>query len=316
MKIQHVAYGSLATLALLASVAVFSNPSLADSKKKPACEEAKQDKAEEAKAAAAPADEMSKLEKDFRQATALLYVQLEDGSMRMMCTATAFEKKGDLTYFVSAAHCLSEDDEDHDRVNVSQAGWYVTFDDPDNKSFTQAKIVGAGYQHRGDDFAVLEVKLPKEVPVIPLAADDPSLGEELSNFASPGGFGKQLFRGHVSMEKLDRPMIEGDINWKGSTLLQTLSGPGSSGSAVISKKQRGIMAFIVGRISGSPSVVSIPVSKFKAFWTDVQAGKYKWYKPTDDGTSGAKSVQTQRLIKTVQSRFPDGSWPEPIKAEK
>lgn len=251
---------------------------------------------------------MRELEKDFRKATALLYVQDERGTMFMMCTATAFEKKDDVYKFVSASHCLAQDDTTHDRVEVSQAEWFITFDDLDQKKFYPAKILAAGYQHNGDDFAVVEVKLDITVPTMSLAAADPSLGEDITNIASPGGLGKQLFRGHVSMEKLGRPLIEGDINWKGATLLQTISGPGSSGSAVVSIQQKGIVAFIVGRTSGSPSVVAIPVSKFKKFWADVQAGSYKWYK-LGAGASGNKGPSTQSLLKTVRDRFPSDEKP-------
>jgi len=253
-----------------------------------------------------PSPYMNNMEMKFRQATALLFIQTENGGLKMMCTATAFEKKGKMTHFVSAAHCVAEDNTAHGRVNVSKANWYITFDDPGKKSFLEAKIIGVGYQHRGDDFAVLEVELDQDVPMIPLADRDPSLGEEISNFASPGGLGKQLFRGHISMEKLQRPLISGDINWKNTTLIQTMVGPGSSGSSVISIKQEGIVAFIVGMMRGSPSVISIPVSKFKAFWTDVQANKYKWYdpkKPDGDEMDGSE-LSADKLIKQINRHYP------------
>lgn len=239
--------------------------------------------------AASEAPAINDLEKNFRSATALLYAQTEDGGFKMMCTATAFEKKGKMTRFVTAAHCLAEDDTAHERVEVEKTNWFITFDEPHNKNLMEAKVVAVGYQHRGDDFAVVEVELPKDVPLIPLASHDPVLGENVSNFASPLGLGKQLFRGHVSMEALDRPVIADSINWKGATLLQMSSGPGSSGSSIVSLQQKGIVAFLVGTIQfrGSPNIVAIPVSKFRAFWTDVQAGKYKWYKP--EGTDGAST---------------------------
>lgn len=269
---------------------------------------------------AAARTSMNQLEKDYRQATALLYAQTEDGSLRMLCTATAFERTGKVYRFVTAAHCVADDDTAHDRVDVAPTNWFITFDDPDNKNFVSAKVLRAGYQHRGDDFAVLEVTLDKDVPTMPLAADDPSLGEDVCNFASPLGLGKQLFRGHVSMERLDRPLIQGDINWRGATLLQMSSGPGSSGSAIVSANQKGVIAFLVGVIGsrGSPNIVSIPVSKFKKFNQDVADGKYKWYKPESDGSKGDKGkVQKlwERIHKTgiVYQMPEDGPIIEPSK---
>ncbi len=255
---------------------------------------------------APPSPYMNNMEMKFRQSTALLFIQTLNGGLKMMCTATAFEKKGKMTRFVSAAHCVAEDNTAHGRVNVSKANWYITFDDPGKKNFLEVKIIGVGYQHRGDDFAVLEVELDQDVPTIPLADRDPSLGEEISNFASPGGLGKQLFRGHISLEKLQRPLISGDINWKGTTLIQTMVGPGSSGSSVISIRQEGIVAFIVGMMRSSPSVVSIPVSKFKDFWTDVQAGKYKWYNPSSpDGDEMDDGPSADQLIMQINYHFSD-----------
>jgi hypothetical protein len=245
------------------------------------------------------------LEKRFRSATALLYAQTEDGGFKMMCTATAFEKKGKMTRFVTAAHCVASDDTQHDRVEVEKTNWFITFDEPHNKNMMEAHVVAAGYQHRGDDFAVVEVELAKDVPLMPLAADDPTLGENISNFASPLGLGKQLFRGHVSMESLDRPVISGDINWKGATLLQMSSGPGSSGSSIVSQNQKGIVAFLVGNITfrGSPNIVAIPVSKFKKFWTEAQAGKYKWYKADGDDSSASADAKSGKGVKKLWNRI-------------
>jgi len=251
-----------------------------------------------------PASGTDRLEKDFVSATALLYGQTEDGSLRMLCTATAFERDKNVFHFVTAAHCVGTDDTVHDRVQVEPTSWFITFDEPEKKNFFPAKLLGAGYQHRGDDFAVLEVKLENPVPVIGVADKDPSLGEDVSNIASPLGLGKQLFRGHISMEKLDRPVVEGDINWKGATLLQMSSGPGSSGSAIVSRSQKSIVAFLVGVIGGrgSPNIVAIPVSKFKKFWGEAKDGKYKWYKAEDvkDGIAcGEKGHGVSRLWKRI-----------------
>jgi S1-C subfamily serine protease len=264
---------------------------------------------------AAPAptpDELNQLEKDFRLASGLLYAQTDDGGFRMMCTVTAFEKKGNKYHFVTAAHCVSDDDTQHERADVAKTNWFITFDEPGNKNLVEAKVVGVGYQHRGDDFAVLEVELARDVPTIPLAANDPQLGENVSNFASPLGLGKQLFRGHVSMEKLDRPVIEDSINWKGATLLQMSSGPGSSGSAIVSHHQKGIVAFLVGTIGarGSQNIVTIPVGRFRSFWAGVQAGTYKWYKPDTDtlaasasGTAKVKKLWTNIHVQGINYRI-------------
>lgn len=254
--------------------------------------------------------EMGDLEKGFRTATALLYGQTEDGGYVMLCTATAYEKNGETYRFVTAAHCVAEDDSTHEHVDVSPNNWYLSFeDDPNNKMFVGATLLRAGYQSRGDDFAVLEAKLPKPISVVPLAKNDPSLGEEFVNFASPGGYGKQLFHGWVSSEKIERPIIERDINWKGAVFLQAQAAPGSSGSAIVSKRQKGIIAFLVGMVGGrgTPNIVAIQVSKFKKFNEMAEAGKYKWYKPADDGSGSGSGVKSGMLPRIWTRIHGDGA---------
>ena len=260
----------------------------------------------DAPAASSEARTTNTLEERFRGATALLYGMTEDGSYRMLCTATAFEREGNTYRFVTAAHCLAEDDTNHERVEVEKTSYFITFDERRRKSLQQVEVVGVGYQHRGGDFAVVQVELEDEIPVIPLADHDPRLGEEVSNFASPLGLGKQLFRGHVSMEFLDRPVVSGSINWRGATLVQMSSGPGSSGSALVSTSQNGIVAFLVGSIGlrgrGSPNIVTIPVSKFKSFWNDVKAGNYRWYRAESSESGGSSSAErnmVERIWRTI-----------------
>ena len=253
---------------------------------------------------AQPYSSLNELEKDYRQATGLLFAQDDGGSLRMLCTVTAFERIGKVHRFVTAAHCLAEDDTSHDRVRVAPNDFFITFDDRDNKNFIAVKVLRAGYQHRGDDFAVLEVTLDQDVPIMPLAPNDPSLGEGVCNFASPLGLGKQLFRGHVSMERLERPLIEGEINWKGAALLQMSSGPGSSGSAIVSTHQKAIIAFLVGHIGArgsTPNIVAIPVSKFKKFNEEVAAGTYRWYK--NEPASATRTEDKGKMIQRIYNRI-------------
>jgi hypothetical protein len=220
-------------------------------------------------------------------ATALLYQMNEKGNFEMLCTATIFEMDAEVYRFLSAAHCVASDDETHNRVKINIGmRLYMNFDDDDTKEFLPAKIAAVGYQHRGDDFAVLEIprarvdgpegrSVPR--PVIPLAPQPAMLNEDIVNLAGPVGLGKQLFRGHVSRPKLDRPVQVGDINWLNTMLLQLHVDGGSSGSAVVSWAQRSIVAVVVGLADGNS--VAIPIARFKKFWELSKAGKYQWYRP-------------------------------------
>lgn len=219
-----------------------------------------------------------------KNATALLYSQNEAGGMRMHCTVTASQKVGNVYTFVSAAHCIGNDDVQKERVAAYRnIPFYITFDESDEKRFYRAKVKSVGYQHRGDDFAEFEVTSNQTWPTIPIGDErKEEEGNAVLNIASPLGLGRQVFHGHISKIDLDRPIVQGDINWKGTVLLQmTGTNGGSSGSAVISEKQGAIVAFLVGTIGGT-TITAIPASRFAEFKTRVAEKKYKWMPADED----------------------------------
>lgn len=213
------------------------------------------------------------------KAVALLYAQDATGNMQMRCTATAFEKRGDAYLFASASHCIGSDQAGK-AADPTNTPFYVTFDEQGEKTFYAAHVKDVGYQHKGDDFAVFEVKTKLDWTTIPLG-DEKKINVEdrasaaLLNVASPLGLGKQMFHGFVSNVFLDRPIVESDINWRGALLLQINSGPGSSGSALVSEAQEAIVGFLVGTVGGS-NVIGIPVSRFKDFQKASAAGTYRY----------------------------------------
>jgi S1-C subfamily serine protease len=189
---------------------------------------------------------------------------------------------------VSAAHCV-DDDKDGKSADPTDTNFYVTLDDPTNKTFYAAIPKGVGYQHRGDDFAYFEVATKDELSVIPLGDEaQETVGGDITNVSSPYGLGKQLFHGSISSLRLERPVIVDNINWRDAIMLQISGpGPGSSGSAIVSQSQKKIVAFLVGAVGGT-NVVAIPVSKFREFRASVEKGKYRWYKPAVETESDEK----------------------------
>lgn len=213
-----------------------------------------------------------------KQATALLYSQDESGGMKMRCTVTAYKHEGEKYRFVSAAHCIGNDDTTKEKVaDYKNTPFYITFDESTTKVFHRTRVVAVGYQHRGDDFATFEVESKDAWPTIPIGDErNEDEGNPVINVASPLGLGRQVFHGSISKLELDRPIVKGDINWKGTVLLQMPgTDGGSSGSAVISTKQGAIVAFLVGTI-GSTTITAIPASRFEGFEKTSAAGKYRW----------------------------------------
>lgn len=221
-----------------------------------------------------------------KAATAILVAQNASGDMDVRCTATAFKKNGSTYQFATAAHCIGSDNTAKERVAPwDRQAFYITFDEKETKVYFSARPKLVGYQSRGDDFAVFEVKAPKDVKweVIELGDEgDEVEGNEVLNVAAPQGLGIQVFHGHISSLSLDRPVVQGDINWMGSMLLQ-LPGTdgGSSGSAIISLKQEKIVAFLVGTI-GATQITARPVSRFKKLVERINAGTYRWMTKEED----------------------------------
>ena len=224
--------------------------------------------------------EEQKLAASVSDSVVLLYTQDESGGMRMTCTATAYKKTLTGYRFVSAAHCVSGDTDDEQK----QIKFFVTSDKQNLKSFIEVSLVEAGDKQTGDDFSIFEAKTDVVFPITPLG--DSSLlksGDSVLDVASPLGLGKQLFVGYISLSHVDRPKLDaGEVQWTDVMLVNIGSGPGSSGSAIVSDDQKAIVGFLVGNFNGATvGAICIPVSKFIAFETKVDAGKYVKTKPRD-----------------------------------
>lgn len=211
-------------------------------------------------------------------ATALLYSQSEDGSMKMRCTTTAIDKNAKGYEFVSAAHCACEDNTDKTTVSPEKTFFFVSLDEQATREFMKAQPIGCGYRHRGDDFALFQVDTQRTFTTVPLGKDPDNMSQVV-NIASPLGLGKQIFSGIVSAASLNRPVVSGDVNWTGAVLLQLFGvNGGSSGSSVVCLDQRAICAFLVGSI-GETSMVAMPVSRLIKLRSELASGEYRYWKP-------------------------------------
>ena len=217
-----------------------------------------------------------------RDATAILYSQTPAGGMRMHCTATVFEayerdgKKGYL--LATAAHCVAVDDLITSKVRNSGASFFISFDKGPNQVFHPLHIEGAGFQSRGDDFAVLHAYTDEEWEVLELG--DASILEpmdEVLNVSAPAGLGLQVMKGQITLVSLNRPVKTRGLDWEFAMLVNLGSGPGSSGSAVVSIDQEKIVGFVVGCVGGNPTTVVLTVNRFALFVQAARMQMYSWW---------------------------------------
>ncbi len=209
-------------------------------------------------------------------ATVLLYSQDSSGGMKMRCTATAIQKTDSGYEFATAAHCGCKDDVEKRTVSPENTFFYVTRDEPKDKTFTKAEITGCGYRHNGDDFMLLTIDTKSDFPIVKLGSD-PVVLEQVVNVASPLGLGKQVFLGSVSSPTLDRPVVDNDINWTGVVLLQMFgTAGGSSGSSVVCLDQQAICAFVVGA-AGDSTITAMPVSRLVTLRKSLADKTYKYW---------------------------------------
>lgn len=229
------------------------------------------------------------------KAVTLLYIQDGSGGMHMLCTATAYRKIDKGYRFASAAHCVSGETDDEQK----EPHYFITSDATGAKTFIPATLVRAGDRHVGDDFSIWSVTTDVAFSVIPLGDSNAlKIGADEVNVASPLGLGKQLFIGHVSAIKLDRPQLDaGEVQWRDVMLVDIGSGPGSSGSAIVDEKQKAIIGFLVGGFGAHIGSICVPVSKFADFEKRVDDGTYK-------KTSDPKSIFHKLFGESLQ----DDGW--------
>lgn len=223
--------------------------------------------------------------KTLSPATVLLYSQDQNGGMKMRCTATAIDRIPKGYEFVTAAHCGCQDNLEKKTTSPEKTFFYVTRDEPKDKQFIKAEITGCGYQHKGDDFMLLEAVSDQDFPIVKLGKD-PVVLEQIVNVASPLGLGKQVFLGSVSSPSLDRPVVVNDINWTGVVLLQMFGvAGGASGSSVVCLDQEAICAFVVGVVSDT-TITAMPVSRLESLRKALREKTYRyWVKDSDTVTN-------------------------------
>lgn len=229
---------------------------------------------------------------NVEDSVAILYGQNTSGGMEMICTATAFERQGELTRFLTAAHCVTEPSSEVGvKLKVTETPLFLSKDDKDTKKYIRANVVEVGREEKGYDYAIVSAKMG--LPLTPLGDERTEASHvEVINVAAPAGLGLVSFQGQVALKYIDRPLIENEINWRESMLVTVPAEGGSSGSAIVSRDTGKIIGILVGRWRSL--VIGIPASRVKSRASDMvlypQAKKLVYEKKAADPVAGPAAL--------------------------
>lgn len=188
-------------------------------------------------------------------ATVLLFSQQDNGSLKFNCTATAVSHDGNTYIFATAAHCSPNSNSTY--VSLDESGTDKTFSRVDNLMC-----------NKRDDVCLISVVTHKKFQTVELDSNDPQIGDAIFTVCSPAGLGKQILRGYVALDKIDRSISSTTgQSWRGNALLQ-LPGVmgGASGAGAICEDSHKLCGIVVGVYTeqmGGLQVV-VPVSKLKS----------------------------------------------------
>ena len=205
----------------------------------------------------------SKLEEKAYQATGVLFAQHPDtGEWARLCTIWNVAKIRDGYEAVSADHCATIEGDYPD----ADLNFAVSYSDVTGKLPTDlvpAKVIAHGDWQTINDIALWDVQTSTKLPVLKLGdSDELKNGEDVFNVSIPfEGIDKSVYKGYVSQVKVISP--EPDLDGKIHSIIFG-TGPGSSGSAVLSEKQGAVIGELV---QGAPEQgeLLVPVNLIKAF---------------------------------------------------
>jgi len=204
-----------------------------------------------------PAD---KLTADLYKATFALYGTQTWGNKsetRFLCTATIYQKTPDGYLLLSAGHCVKG-------KSLPKNLTFSVAEDESQTRFSVTVVKSILDRSTNMDFTVFEWKTAREYPVfnldIPMNA---AVGDDVIIVHFSSELGKQLSDGKIASQIFTDESSWCDICRDNFYITMTNMGPGSSGSAVVSKKTGKIVGITVG--TADSTMIIEPISRFSVF---------------------------------------------------
>src|SRR3989338_1846776 len=190
------------------------------------------------------------------------------------CTAFPYRFENNKYYFVTAAHCVAEDDLNTKKVKILAKKVELDFRlYPFYKTKpVEAKIVAVGYKEVGDDFAILEVELSFNVALLKFSHKEAVVGECVLNVSYTKEAKGNIFYGTISQINKKSPQFI--VNFDNIN-----DAHGSSGSAIVSCESNEILGILVSQHTvDRRNIYYIKIDDFINFERQVRKGKYTYYK--------------------------------------
>lgn len=221
-----------------------------------------------------------KFEQKLENATFALYVEKSDGENHFTCTATAYEKTKTGYLLVSAGHCI----DGRDDLKFS-----VKTDVDDSLPAMPVTVV----KYELDDiydFSILQLDTKRLFPIIGLGSEeDAAVGDKIENVSFALGMAKQFNNGYIATQMLHpNDTTASAPQWFLHHFLVEVSGaPGSSGSAIVSKRSHRIVGLLVSGVRDEQMGFGvIPMSMFYSFRSDPKFTAHHPKLPLETSGSG------------------------------
>jgi Trypsin-like peptidase domain len=211
----------------------------------------------------------SKLARQAYDATGTLYaISPKDGKVHRLCTIWNVKKIADGYEAVSASHCATVADE----YPKGDLTFSVSYDDPQTNDDghiipvdrVPARLIAFGNDNAADDVSLWDIETKEKLPVLPLGeSNDLAIGEKVLNASIPfEGIDKSVYTGYISQTALKStvPILDGKIHTEIAG-----TGPGSSGSAILSVKQKAVVGILVLGAQDEVTTLCVPVDVLKEF---------------------------------------------------
>lgn len=237
----------------------------------------------------------TKLEKQAYNATGVLFaINPRTGNNTRLCTVWNVAKIADGYEVATASHCATVD------LQYPQGDlkFSVSYDDPQEgvvpTDTVPARLIAFGDQVNGEDVSLFDVQTTEKRPVLKLGDSGKiKVGESIINASVPfEGIDKGIYKGTIAGNSVvnEDPEVNGVIH----AVIQG-AGPGSSGSAVLSEKQKAVVGVLVMGSLEQSVVLCVPVNVLKNFISEHPEKTTPRIVPSDNPQAAQKSDQEEDL---------------------